>query len=863
MALAAGARLGPYEIIALIGAGGMGEVYQARDPRLNRIVAIKILPADHQGDPDRRRRFEREAQAIAGLAHPNICVLYDVGREQDVDFLVMEYLEGETLASRLLQGPLPLDDVFRYGTQIGDALDKAHRHRVVHRDLKPGNIMLTKGGIKLLDFGVARLRPTVAGPSSATATAAETAAATEAVVGTLPYVAPEQLEGAPGNARSDIFALGAVLYEMASGKRAFGADSQASVIAAVLNRQPEPLAILQPAVPASFDRLVRKCLAKDPDARWQSASDVADELRWIAGGAEARHPISPETKPRPTMLVAALAVAAVLVGAGALFWRSRLTNGRPAAEVQHQRVTFAGDVVSSALSPDGRRIAYATQASGGGTRVLVRDVAGDRASVAWAGEQTLSLSWMRDGSRLVVVGDRGPRGVWIVPLSGGTERHVSDFGKFAAASPDGTALALTSDTLAGFSVVPLAGGTPRTVNMTGFRRVLAIEWHARTNRIVLMTADDEANVWTIWSVGPDGGEPSRLLTGSDYFRAICTSPVSDVVYAMRQSRGTLELLRVPMYADPTGVRVLLSGLPLATMGYRCTVSADGRRLLYGRNDRSARLSRLDLAPSTAILTPLTSAPGQFWFPDVSPDGQWVAATEGTEVRSELVKIPMTGGDPVRLGQGAGPAWSADGQQIAFTSRRRGSQTVWIAGANGQSPQEVNDSATGGPRPVWLPDGRLGWQTPDRRNYRIRDLATGRDEYLLSDVVGSTSVSEVVFSPRGDQVAMHWDRFGSALWLVSWPDRQARGLGPHMRPFGWSADGEWIYAVSYVPYPGPAIVRVSSKTGTQQRIEHLPVPLQATVCDLTSKRDAIVCSIADEKSDAWIMQDFDRDALQGL
>ena len=644
---------------------------------------------------------------------------------------------------------------------------------------------------------------------------------------------------------------------MASGKPAFGADSPAGIIAAILNRQPESLAILQPSVPDSFDRLVGKCLAKDPDARWQSASDVADELRWIASGAESRHPLPPEIRKRRTILVAALAVAALLAGAGGVFWRWRITNASRAGEAQHQRVTFAGDVVSSALSPDGHRVAYATRASGGGTQVLVRDVAGDRASVAWTGEQILSLSWMPDGSRLVVVGDRGPRGVWIVPLSGGTERYVSDFGKFAFPSPDGTALAVTSEDLAGFTVVPLAGGSLRIVNMTGFRRVLAIEWHARTNRIVLMTADDEEKVWTIWSVAPDGGEPSRLLTGGDYFRAICTSPVSDVVYAMRQDRGTLELLRVPMYADPTNVRVLQSGLPTATMGYRCTVSADGRQLLYGRNERSAKLWRLNLAPSAAAPAPLTSAPGFFYFPDVSPDGEWVAATEGTEVRSDLVKIPTTGGDPVRLGEGAGPAWSSDGQQLAFTSRRSGSRRVWISGANGQSPKEVHDSATGGARPIWLADGRLAWQTPDRQNYRIRDLATGRDDYLFTDSV-STGVSDVVFSPKGDHIAMRRYQEESGLWLMPWPGRQARHLASHMTPFGWSADGEWIYAISY-PYPGPAIVRVSSKSSARQRIEHLPVPLHANVCDLTPKRDAIVCSIVEEKSDAWMMQDFDRDA----
>jgi serine/threonine protein kinase/Tol biopolymer transport system component len=852
MALPRGTRFGPYEILDLIGAGGMGEVYKARDTRLDRTVAIKVLPADHRADLDRRRRFEREAQAIAALAHPHICVLHDVGREQDVDFLVMEYLEGETLATRLLRGPLPLDDVLRYGTQIGDALDKAHRRGIVHRDLKPGNVMLTKGGIKLLDFGVARLRLAVAGDLS-TATAPESLTSTEAIVGTLPYVAPEQLEGASGDARSDIFALGAVLYEMASGKRAFGADSAGGIIAAILNRKPEPLVTLQPTVPASFDRLVGKCLAKDPNERWQSASDVADELRWIGDGPDARELISSGSK-RRTILVAALASAALLAGVGGVFWQSGSTIGNRAKEAQHQQVTFVGDVVSSALSPDGRTVAYATQGQGADTQVVVQDIGGDRRSIAWRGRQILSLSWMPDGSRLVVVGDREARGVWIVPLLGGMARQVSDVGKFAAASPDGTALALTLDTLAGFAVLPLAGGARQTVNMTGFRWVLAIAWHARTNRIVLMTGDEEEKVWTIWSVAADGREPSRLLTSSDYLRAMCTSPVSDVVYAMRERRGTLELLRVPMYADPTNVRVLQSGLPITRMGYRCTVSTDGRRLLYGRNERSAKLWRLNLAPSAAAPAPLTSAPGLFWFPDVSPDGAWVAASEGTEVRSDLVKISMATGDPVRLGEGAGPVWSSDGQQLAFTSRRSGSLRVWIAGANGQSPKEVHDSAAGGPRPIWLADGRLAWQTPDRQNYRIRDLATGRDEYLFTDSV-KTFVSDLVFSPNGDHIAMRKYDEESGLWVMSWPGRQVRALAWHTTPFGWSADGEWIYAVSY---PGPAIVRVSSKTGAQQRIEHFPVPLQANVCDVTPKRDAIVCGIVDEKSDAWMMQDFDRD-----
>src|SRR5712692_5562582 len=286
MTLAAGTRLGPYEILSAIGAGGMGEVYRARDTRLDRIVAIKVLPTHLADRTELRERFEREARTIASLNHPHICTLHDIGHQDGTNYLVMEYLEGETLAERLKKGPLPMEQVLQYAIEIADALDKAHRKGVTHRDLKPGNIMLTKSGTKLLDFGLAKLRQDAAPatPLSELPTAKDALTAQGTIVGTLQYMAPEQLEGKEVEARTDIFAFGAVVYEMATGKKAFEGKSQASVISAIMSSDPPSMSSLQPMTPPALDRVVKRCLAKEADERWQSANDLTNELKWIAEG---------------------------------------------------------------------------------------------------------------------------------------------------------------------------------------------------------------------------------------------------------------------------------------------------------------------------------------------------------------------------------------------------------------------------------------------------------------------------------------------------------------------------------------------------------------------------------------------------
>ena len=353
-----GTRLGPYEIVASIGAGGMGEVYRAKDTRLDRTVAIKILPPELAESAERKERFQREARAISQLNHPNICTLYDVGEDDGVDFIVMEYLEGETLAALLTRRRLPLDTALDYGVQIAEGLNAAHRERIVHRDLKPANIIITRTGVKVLDFGLAKLVEGGFGAEASDAPTKQKELTQErAILGTLQYMAPEQLESTPVDHRTDIFALGAVIYEMVSGRKAFEGESQASLIAAIMSASPRPLTELVTLVPASLDHVVRKCLAKPPDDRWQSARDVSTELGW---NAETKAAVSESVEqPGKGSTVWKFAAMGCAAAAIALAWLAFGTApSEPAPTVRFTVPVQPSRDVDFAVSPDGRHLVY-------------------------------------------------------------------------------------------------------------------------------------------------------------------------------------------------------------------------------------------------------------------------------------------------------------------------------------------------------------------------------------------------------------------------------------------------------------------------------------------------------------------------
>ena len=404
LSLSNGARMGPYEILSPLGAGGMGEVYKARDTRLGRTVAIKVLP-DHLSSPEARQRLEREAKTISALSHPHICALYDVGREGETEYLVMEYLEGETLADRLRKGALPIAHVLRFGADIASALEAAHARGIVHRDLKPANVMLTRSGVKLLDFGLAKILEPAnpAGGLTAAPTEAGDLTREGTILGTLAYMAPEQVEGKPADARTDIFALGVVLYEMATGKKAFSGTSHASLLSNVLTAEPPPISSQQPASPAALDRIVRVCLAKDPSDRWQSAHDVGLQLDSTPEGALEPGGMRREGRAGSSSGIPWLVAAFALAAAGAAFLRPRAAPVPPAPPIRFTippppggNFSYSAESDFFSPSPDGSQLAFLARAVAGAQQIFVRPIASLEARPLPGTEGARSLFWSPD-----------------------------------------------------------------------------------------------------------------------------------------------------------------------------------------------------------------------------------------------------------------------------------------------------------------------------------------------------------------------------------------------------------------------------------------------------------------------------------
>jgi eukaryotic-like serine/threonine-protein kinase len=835
MSLAAGSRLGPYEITAPIGAGGMGEVYKARDTRLDRSVAIKVLPPEFSADPDRRARFEREAKTIAGLNHPHICTLHDIGQADGTTYLVMELLAGETLAGRLEKGPLPLEQALGVATEIADALATAHRQGVVHRDLKPGNVMLTRSGAKLLDFGLAKLTGHGEQPAAASLASAptETRPLTSegAVVGTLQYMAPEQVEGKPADARTDLWALGAILYEMLTGRRAFAGTSAAALIGNIMNSQPPVLAMLQPLTPRAVDRLVRHCLAKNPDDRPDTAHDIADDLRWMREAGSTSVVAATTSAPRrwqnAALLVAGAAAAAFALLAGGL-WLTRsvsaprspvyllLTAQRPAAPAADPQRTLA-------ISRDGRQVVYAADI-GGVLRLCVRRMESPESAVIPGTDGAMSPFFSPDGKRIGFFADGMLK---TVAVSGGvpTALAATTGSRGATWTRDDTII-FAPETDAGLWQIPASGGTATLVAKPDAAR------HERSYRFPEILPDDDTILFTLAMSDIRSFDEARLMARSrktgeqrELLRGGSFPMYADTGHLLFARAGAI--LAVPF--DPG--RRLVTGVPAPVVpgvvthlngSAQYAVAQTGTLVFVPGADvsRTALLKRID---RTGRTEPLGLPPGPYAGVRISPDGR-LAALEVDGANTDICLLDLERLAVTRLTlewNNTGVEWSPDGSRVVFSSMRAASRKLYSQAVDGRTDAEplmsdASKPATANTKSTWSPDGRfLAFDRLDRETgWDIWALALDAGHEQHPFLVTPFNERSPRFSPDGHWLAYESDETGRSEVYVQpfpGPGRKTRistdggGLPVWARDgrelFYRGADGASVFGVTIVSSPG--------------------------------------------------------------
>ena len=821
MNLGAGTRLGPYEIEALVGAGGMGEVYRARDTRLDRVVALKVLSPVLAAHPDLRERFEREARTISNLSHPNICTLFDLGREHGTDFLVMEFLEGETLAARLERGALPFDHAVSVAIDIASALETAHRRSIVHRDLKPGNVMLVRRpglsgapAAKLLDFGLAKLAAEAPADGTSLLTVPQPLTQLGTILGTFQYMAPEQLEGGEADERSDIFAFGSMFYEMLTGRSAFHGKSQASLIGAILRDQPAPVSSIQPITPPAVERIVSRCLAKDPDERWQSASDLAAELRWVQQGGPHLASISgPSPKRRMRRReAAAWALAAAALAAATLSITLGPRPSRPADALRFSiedpaDAPFGTQPMAPfpAISPDGKYIVYLTR-NGTTDALAIRSFEAATVQLLAGTEGAILPFWSPD-SRAIAFAAKGK--LLRYTLATGTVQAIADAANFEGGTWSRDDSILFGSPSAGLSKVSSQGGhTEAVTTLNSAKGEVSHRWPVfmpdGRHYVYIVQPDNIMRFGTLVST-----ETRDLGTTDGHAVYSISGHLLYGVQAVLQARPF----------DPVRGQFTGDARPIAE---NVRMLAQNARSTYTASDTGMILYRAGLAQTQSHLQwydragkPLSEAvpTGDYRSISLSPDGTRVAFHRHDPNDGGGVWIKdLTRGTVTRVTFGAhsfGEVWHPDGRRIAFTRGSPPGATaatdavteIAMTAANGTGDVErLVASKAPNMWPDWSPDGRVliyqvGTSYNSPSDIWVMPMDTRKPVPFIH---GPANEGQPAFSPDGRWVAYMSDETGRAEIYVQpypangdkWPISTSGGLQPQ-----WRADGKELFFLS--------------------------------------------------------------------
>jgi serine/threonine protein kinase len=862
MPLTAGTRLGPYEIVGLLGAGGMGEVYRARDPRLQREVAVKVLPTAFTSDPERRSRFEQEARAAGSLNHPNIVAVFDIGSENGALYIVQELLEGENLRDRLRQGPVALRKALEFAAQAARGLAAAHAKGIVHRDLKPENLFLTADGrVKILDFGLAKL-------AGAKAVAADvTSAPTELlgtqpgiVVGTVGYMSPEQVRGQAVDHRSDVFALGCILFEMLAGRRAFQADSPADTMSAILREDPPELATIDPNLPAALDRIVRHCLEKSPAERFQSAQDLAFQLESLSSPSSTSQIVQAVAPSRRKPVIAATAVVAALLAGGGLGRALFRNSGPDLASYRFTALaTEEGLKTEPAWSPDGKTIAYTGRVDGVSqlfTRALDQPVP---TLITHGTSNCRRPFWSPDGTRIYFLASGG---LWEVGAAGGTPEKRADNVRAADISPDGRVVAIGRRDAAVLSIwlLPVGGGEARRLGGNIAGQDVNLHFAPGGGSIGVLTAVGEGSL-VLWRVGyPDGAARQVLQT-----RAISLG-VSlptfgwfpdgrHVLFAVSPSRTGRNRLAIGDTANAT-VRLLTAG---HNAEEDAALSPDGKNIAFTSavQDQDVVELPLDGSPMRTMLATSLMEHCAVWSPkgdqfvysrEVNGTNEvWVHSVREGGERPLITAAAFREGRTDRLSEGR---YSPDGQRVAFIRVSEGRYWLWVVSAQGGSPVPLGIE---GSMPAWSPDGNwLVYQ--QESDFAVMKVSSGGGGKPLA-LTGPAMLLRPQWSPRGDWIT--W-RDGKALKLVS-PDGTKNEVlsdeGGWQQMAGFSPDGATVYAARTDERHHLVLEAIEIASKRRRVISDLGIQDGVHGFSLAPDGKSILTTLEKSRGDIWLLEGF--------